>query len=75
LEELIQQTPLLDKPPGRTDPRRLVDQLYQSVLSRHATNDEKRLGKEFLAGAESLADGLHDMLWALTCSPEFQYIK
>ena len=75
LEELIQQFPLLVKTPSRIDPRRLVDQLYQTVLSRHATAEEKRLGKEFLDGAESLADGIHDMLWALACSPEFQYIK
>ena len=75
LEELISQQALLKKPPARGDPRRLVDQLYQTVLSRHATNDEKRIGKDFLADAESLADGLHDMLWALVCSPEFQYVK
>lgn len=75
LEELISQYPLLKKPPARSDPRRLVDQLYQTVLSRHATNDEKRIGKDFLADAESLVDGLHDMLWALVCSPEFQYVK
>ncbi|HUY88061.1 MAG TPA: DUF1549 and DUF1553 domain-containing protein [Pirellulales bacterium] len=75
LEQLIELHPLLAKPPTRGDPRRLVDQLYQSVLSRHATPDEKRLGKEFLDGAGSLADGLHDMLWALVCSAEFQYVK
>ncbi len=75
LEELIQQYPLLVKTPARMDPRRLVDQVYQSVLSRHATTEEKRLGKEFLGAAESLSDGLHDMLWALACSPEFQFIK
>ncbi|HVX64237.1 MAG TPA: DUF1549 and DUF1553 domain-containing protein [Pirellulales bacterium] len=75
LEELIQQYPLLVKLPRRIDHRRLVDQLYQTVLSRHATPDEKRLGKEFLEAAEPLSDGLHDMLWALVCSPEFQYIK
>jgi hypothetical protein len=75
LEELISQHALLKKPPARSDPRRLVDQIYQTVLSRHATNDEKRIGKDFLAEAETLADGLHDMLWALVCSPEFQYVK
>lgn len=75
LEELIEQFPLLKKMPARSDPRRLIDQLYQAVLSRHATNDEKRLGKEFLDGAGSLSDGLHDMLWALVCSPEFQYVR
>lgn len=75
LEELIQQYALLVKLPRRIDHRRLVDQLYQAVLSRHATPDEKRLGKEFLEEAESLSDGLHDMLWTLACSPEFQYIK
>jgi len=75
LEEMIERNPLLAKPPARTDPRRLVDQLYLSVLSRHATSDEKRLGKDFLAGAGSLPEGLHDMLWSLVCSPEFQYVK
>ncbi len=59
----------------RQDERRQVDRLYRAALSRPATVDEKNLGRAFLQGAPSPEEGLRDMLWALICSPEFQYIK
>ncbi len=60
---------------GRGKERRLVDQLYRSVLSRPATAAEKNAGRAFLLSGESEEESLKDMLWALVCSPEFQYIK
>jgi hypothetical protein len=57
------------------DARRLVDKLYRAALSRPATVTEKNLGRAYLEASESPGDGLRDMLWALVCSPEFQYIK
>jgi hypothetical protein len=75
LHELIEDTPLEIKPTVRRDPRRLVDQLYLAVLSRHATAEEKKLAAESLGGDQSLEDAGRDLIWALICSPEFQYIK
>jgi hypothetical protein len=75
LEELLGDSAILSAPPARQDPRRVVDPLYVAVLSRHATAAEKKLGKEFLVAAASLDEGLRDLLWALVCGPEFQYIK
>jgi hypothetical protein len=59
----------------RTDPRRLVDRLYRAVLSRGATAAEKNAGRAYLLAADSSDDAVKDMLWALVCSPEFQYVK
>jgi hypothetical protein len=61
--------------PAKQDPRRAVDRLYRSVLSRPATVAEKNSGRAFLQAADSQSEGLQDMFWALVCSPEFQYIK
>ncbi|HUY31698.1 MAG TPA: DUF1549 domain-containing protein [Pirellulales bacterium] len=75
IDDLLGQSAILAAPAARQDPRRVVDPLYLAVLSRHATPAEKKLGKEFLASAASLDEGLRDMLWALVCCPEFQYIR
>jgi len=75
LEDLLEQSAILSAPPARQDPRKVVDSLYVAVLSRHATPAEKKLGKEFLTSSAALDEGLRDLLWALVCSPEFQYIK
>ena len=75
LNELISQGNALDLKIAQRDPSRAVDILYRTVLSRPATNDEKRQGTSFLTTASSLSNGLRDMQWALLCSPEFQYVK
>ena len=75
LTELIDEASPPLKPAARQDPRRLVDQLYLMVLSRHATSDEKKAVGQSLIGDGSLEDSAHDLLWALFCSPEFQYVK
>ena len=75
LHGLIEEASLQLKPAVRHDPRRLVDQLYLAVLSRHATTEEKKLAGEWFGSDESLDEASRDVLWALICSPEFQYIK
>jgi hypothetical protein len=75
LQEMIDDAELSLKPAVRHDPRRLVDQLYLSALSRHASNDEKKLIGQALTDNASLEDSTRDLLWALFCSPEFQYVK
>lgn len=75
LRELIDQSELSFKPAVRRDPRRLIDQLYLTALTRHATSEEKRFGKEALPPGDAQDDAIRDLLWALICSPEFQYIK
>ncbi len=74
IHELIAASPTIAKPPRQPDLKRLTDQLYRRVLSRPASNEEKRLGQALLAGGD-LPDGLGDMYWALLVSPEFQFIK
>ena len=66
----LEEAELSIKPAMRRDPRRLVDQLYLAVLSRHATVAEKKLAADWVTDE----DGTRDLLWALVCSPEFQYV-
>ena len=75
LHQMIYANAVFADVPGRQDPRRAVDRLYRAALSRPATVAEKNVGRAFLQGAESQAEAMKDMLWALVCSPEFQYIK
>lgn len=75
LHGLLEDATLEIKPAVRRDPRRIVDQLYLAVLSRHATAEERKLVSKWFGGSESLEDASRDLLWALLCSPEFQYIK
>jgi hypothetical protein len=75
-QELFDMTELSASPSkGKRDPRRLVDQVYRSVLSRPPSAAERNAGKAFLEAASSPEEGLADMLWVLVCSPEFQYIR
>ena len=61
---------------GKQDPRRLVDRLYRAALSAGRPRRPKRTpGARCLQAAESPDEGMKDVLWALVCSPEFQYIK
>ena len=75
LHEMIRSGRVFDEVVERWDARRLVDRLYRSALSRPPTADERNLGRAYLEASESAQAGLHDMLWALVCGPEFQYIK
>jgi hypothetical protein len=75
LHELVYKNNLFNKPIPKSEYTRFVDRLYRSVLTRPATVEEKRLGQAFLSTSASVTEGLQDMLWALVCSPEFQYVK
>jgi hypothetical protein len=75
LHGMIYSNPLFTAAAGKQDPRRLVDRLYRAALSRPATTPEKNAGRVMLQAAESPDEGMQDVLWALVCSPEFQYIK
>ena len=75
LRAMIYGNSLFTEGSERQDPRRQVDRLYRLALSRPATTDEKAAGRSFLQGAETPVEGMKDILWALVCSPEFQYIK
>ncbi|HVA46958.1 MAG TPA: DUF1549 and DUF1553 domain-containing protein [Pirellulales bacterium] len=74
LHEVLKDTELSLKPAVRHDPRRLVDQLYLQVLSRHATTEEKKFAARWLADDASQEEAIRDLLWVLICSPEFQYV-
>jgi len=75
LHELIYANTLYTEGAARQDPRRLVDKLYRAALSRPATVAEKNLGRAYLQTSDDVAEGMKDILWALVCSPEFQYVR
>lgn len=75
LHAIIDETDLAIKPAARRDPRRLIDHFYLAVLGRHATAAEKKLGKELFDASETADETIRDLLWALVCSPEFQYMR
>ncbi|MBI5394653.1 MAG: PSD1 domain-containing protein [Verrucomicrobia bacterium] len=58
---------------GREDGRELIDQLYLRALGRKPTADELRLAQGFV-GKPLRAQGVEDLLWAMTMLPEFQLI-
>ncbi len=74
LHEMIYNTTAWNEAAQQSE-RRLVDRLYRTVLSRPATVAEKNAGRVFLQSASSPEEAVKDMLWALVCSPEFQYIQ
>jgi hypothetical protein len=75
LHEMIYGNPLAIAAGPKQDLRRVVDRLYRAVLSRPASVNEKNTGRAFLQSAENWDEGVGDMVWALVCSPEFQYVK
>jgi hypothetical protein len=75
LHEMIYGNALTSETAAKGDPRRVVDRLYRAALSRPATVAEKNAGRGYLQGVDSPTEGMKDMMWALVCSPEFQYIK
>jgi hypothetical protein len=52
----------------------LVEAMYRRALGRLPTTEERAEGIA-LVGAEPRMDGVQDLLWALTMSPEFQLIR
>ncbi len=74
LQEMLQLANVPDNL-ARGDQRRLVDLAYRTVLSRSATPEERNTGREFLTASPDIEAGYRDLLWALVCSPEFQYLQ
>ncbi len=73
MHELADASALVDERLLRY-PRRMVDQLYRTVLSRAPDVPERNAGMAYIETAASPEEALTDMLWVLVCSPEFQYI-
>ncbi len=74
LQEMLQLANVPDNL-ARGDQRRLVDLAYRTVLSRSGTPEERNTGREFLTASPDIQAGYRDLLWALVCSPEFQYLQ
>ncbi len=81
LHELAYHGEVLDELASLSDRKRIVEELYWSILSRPPTSPERKLGLAYLDAHAPAAPSekkdaapLGDMLWALAASPEFQYI-
>jgi mono/diheme cytochrome c family protein len=57
-----------------SEPNALIAQLYRYALARDPTAAELQASREFL-GAAPTPDGLQDLLWSVSMSPEFQFIR
>ncbi len=75
LHAMIYKSVLFTDASAKKDARAAVDKLYRATLCRGATTAEKTAGRNYVQAADSPVEGLKDVLWALVCSPEFQYIK
>lgn len=53
------------------DDRQAVERLFRSVLARPATEEEVRIGLEFVSEVNDRAEAFEDLLWALLNSAEF----
>ena len=49
----------------------MIDFLYFSTVSRHASDREKSRGKDYLKQVSNRSDAIDDLLWALVNSTEF----
>ncbi|MGE5193522.1 MAG: DUF1549 domain-containing protein, partial [Deltaproteobacteria bacterium] len=58
---------------GANDSQQLIDQIYQTALSRPPTEAEKHLAAG-IAGTPSTPEGLEDFLWTICMLPEFQLV-
>ena len=60
-------------PAAQAPTTKLVDQLYLSALGRVPTDEERSIAAIF-TGSPATAEGVTDLLWALTMLPEFQLV-
>jgi hypothetical protein len=79
MERLLPPTPGTPLPPGPTltTARQAIDRVFWYALGRAASADERRVAEAALrspAGTRPSAEGLADLLWAVTMKPEFQFI-
>jgi hypothetical protein len=56
------------------EPAAVVEWLYESALSRVASNDERQIALDVL-GSPLTAQGVEDLVWLVVMLPEFQIIR
>jgi hypothetical protein len=70
--------PPLPPPPTVTSAAEAIDRVFHHALGRPPSAAERRAAEEALRdparGERPSADGLADLLWAVTMKPEFQLI-
>jgi hypothetical protein len=72
LEEISQQQ---ESTGNQLDTEQLIETAWLRTLSRLPTPPEKTRALEHLATADSMTDGLRDLLWALMNTKEFVLIQ
>ncbi len=55
------------------DRKKLVEEVYLSVVCRMPTPEEQTRGEEYMASVENPSEGAQDLMWALVNSPEFLF--
>lgn len=75
IQRKIEQSPLLRTLARnvRREPRQVIDTLYLTILSRHATPDEEQAAERYLRAAKASQEAANDLVWALLNSKEFQF--
>lgn len=67
----------LPRPPVVTTVTALIDRIFRHAVARLPSPDERRIAEEALRnprGTRPSAQGLADLLWAITMKPEFQFV-
>ena len=54
-------------------PREIVDEIYLTLLSRHAAAEELKILKDYAQPGHAGRRPMLDLVWALINSPEFLY--
>jgi hypothetical protein len=75
LTDFIYKTKLADVLTESNDPNIVAEKVYLATLSRKPTGEEKKLAAAYLEQSQDIQQGIRDTLWAIYCSPEFQYIR
>jgi hypothetical protein len=75
LTDFIYKGKLADALLESNDPKVVAEKIYLATLSRSPTPEEKKLAAEYVEQCSDLQQGIRDTLWAIFCSPEFQYIR
>ena len=75
LTDFIYKAKLADVLVESNDPNVVAEKLYLATLSRKPTAEEKKLAADYLEQSQDIQQGIRDTLWAIYCSPEFQYIR
>lgn len=57
----------------KADSKRLVEEVYLSVVCRFPTPEELKQGEEYLAQVQNPVEGAQDIMWALINSPAFLF--